>query len=58
MTDEDPRAKYRQLPNRVRPDEWVEEQPADAVPGSVQAAADDEQARAARYEIERAGGFG
>ncbi|HEX3788329.1 MAG TPA: hypothetical protein VHW44_10755 [Pseudonocardiaceae bacterium] len=57
MTDNDPRAKYRTLPAHIDAGQWVEEQPAEALPGSVRAAADDAQMRDDRRMIELTGGF-
>ena len=35
MTESDPRAKWRQMPDAVLPDEFVEEVPTEPVPGAV-----------------------
>ncbi len=47
----DPRAKWRTLPDRIPPEEWVTEKADPAVPGSVQAAEGDRQQREAWNEI-------
>ncbi len=48
---DDPRAKWRVLPDRIPPEQWVTEHADPAVPGSVQAAEDERQTRAAWNDI-------
>ncbi|OZM70842.1 hypothetical protein CFN78_23285 [Amycolatopsis antarctica] len=53
--DTDPRAKWRELPPRIKPESWTAEQATEPVPGSVEAAEGNRQAREARNVIERGG---
>lgn len=55
--EEDPRAKWRYLPERVRPEELVEEVDAAGYDSSL-AAAEAAEAREARWLLERGGGLG
>jgi hypothetical protein len=50
--DHDPRARWRVLPPRVGPDEWVSEKDTDPVPGSVEAAEAQRESRERRQVIE------
>jgi hypothetical protein len=50
--DGDPRARWRVLPPRVRPEDWVSEKDTDPVPGSVRAAESQRELREQRQVIE------
>lgn len=53
---DDPRAKWRLLPDRIPPERWVTEKADPAVPGSVQSAEEQRSARAAWDDIRWAAG--
>lgn len=48
---DDPRAKWRELPGRIPPEEWTTEKVDPEVPGSLQAAEEQWQQREAWREI-------
>ncbi len=48
---DDPRAKWRDMPGRVPPEQWITEKANSEVPGSVQAAEEQWQQREAWREI-------
>ncbi len=48
---DDPRAKWRDMPGRISPQEWITEKADPEVPGSVQAAEEQWQQREAWREI-------
>jgi hypothetical protein len=50
--DTDPRAKWRALPPRIRPEDWVSETDTEPVPGSVRAAEEQREFRERRQVIE------
>ena len=54
--DDDPRARWRRLPERVGPEEWVEETDV-CGPDSTRAADDDAARREVQWLLERGGGL-
>lgn len=52
MSEDDPRAQWRALPEPVRPEDWVAGRDEDPVPGSVQEASEQAETREARRVIE------
>jgi hypothetical protein len=53
---DDPRARWRALPDRIPPEQWVTEKADPSVPGSVEAAEEQRQAREAWDDIRWAAG--
>ncbi|GAA4983739.1 hypothetical protein WHI96_10265 [Pseudonocardia tropica] len=55
---DDPRARWRTMPEPVRPEQWVAEHDTDPVPGSVRDAEARRESEERRWLIERGGAGG